>query len=200
MCEKKEIFIRFKQGDKEAEMALDNLHPENQLALMDGLFKFFDVDVAFKELVEVSLRTRKAYLDFYKETNTTAFTETNEQIEEPVVEEPEGKVAEIKEELKKQAEDSANWETSTDQKEESHWYTGIKVKNGVEHFKLHYRCPTCMKASNVYIKKNDRYVHCYDCNTKMMVKPATTEELGRDVYGNYFIAGNLDPQTAMNEI
>jgi DNA-directed RNA polymerase subunit RPC12/RpoP len=187
----KELTVRFKEGEKEAEISIVDFKMENQLALLDGMFKFFDIDVAFKELAQISLHTRQAYHDFFEETNQINWTETNE---EPTTAEPESN-AEISTttdpELAKQAEITDNW-TVTAEKEETHWYTGIKVRGGIEHYRLHYKCPSCGKSGNQYVKKTDRRVDCYDCRTKMNVRPATNEELGRDEFGNFFVAGDFN--------
>jgi DNA-directed RNA polymerase subunit RPC12/RpoP len=191
MKQSKEMTVRFKEGEKEAEINIVDFKMENQLALLDGMFKFFDIDVAFKELAQISLHTRQAYHDFFEETNQNNWTETNE---EPTVDEPEtnAEVSVITNfELAKQAEIADNWTVSSTQ-EESHWYTGIKVKGGIEHYRLHYKCPSCGKSGNQYVKKTDRRVDCYDCRTKMNVRPATDEELGRDTFGNYFVAGDFN--------
>jgi ribosomal protein S27E len=189
----KEVSIRFKDGEKEAELNLVEVSPEHQLALIDGVFKFLNIDVSFKEMAEVSLQTRKAYLDFFNKTNVTDFTETNEVIEE--IEEIEETKEEptISIELKENAKDEKNWDIQSLEEIKPHWYTGIMVKKGVEHFKAYYKCPSCSKKATVYVKKTDRNCRCYDCGTMMMLRPATDEELGRDSFGNFFHAGNHYP-------
>lgn len=191
MPDSKEMYIRFKDGNKEVELNLVDFQPENQLAVLDGVFKFFEIDIAFKEIAEISLHTRKAYLDFYNGTTTTEWTETNEEpiIEAPIVEE----TITPKPESIKQAEVPANWTVEATVKEEEYWFTGIKKKAGINHYRLHYKCPSCLGVGNIYIKKEDRSCYCRDCRTQMMVRPASTEELGKDSYGNFFIAGNYNP-------
>lgn len=191
MKSSKELTVRFKEGEKEAELNIVDFNADNQLALLDGMFKFFDIDVAFKELAQISIHTRQAYQDFFEKTNEINWTETNE---EPAAE-PETNVdintIITNPELVKQAEITENWTPATE-KEETHWYTGIKVKGGVEHYRLHYKCPSCGKSGNQYIEKTERRVGCYDCRTKMNVRPATSEELGRDEFGNFFVAGDFN--------
>jgi hypothetical protein len=73
------------------------------------------------------------------------------------------------------------------------WYkTGIKTKDGRNHYKCRYECPICDNKGNHYIPSNITGVNCHECDAKMDVYYAHDAGLpNRDEFGNYFIAGLL---------
>lgn len=73
--------------------------------------------------------------------------------------------------------------------------TGIKVRDGVKHYKCRYRCVKCNSTGNHYIPEGVEQVDCYECQTSLMVKKATpgTVGLDRDKFGNWFVAGSQLP-------
>lgn len=76
------------------------------------------------------------------------------------------------------------------------WYhTGIKLKDGVPHYRTRYWCQNdaCLKQSNQYIPLDTETVECHDCGTEMKVRPAIgiVQSDGipeRDRFGNFFRA------------
>jgi DNA-directed RNA polymerase subunit RPC12/RpoP len=186
----KEIFIRFKEGEREAEMSFSDTQPEYQLALIDGIFKFFDINVNFKEMAEVDIRTRQAYQEFFLRSNTTNFTETNEEV-------PKKAVADIEQTIEEVA--AAYQEVVPLQDETPDFYvTGIKERSGKKFYRCRYKCPKCHKSANSYVSETDRYAECHDCYHRMHIKPATDEPLGRDIHGNFFVAGDFQKASERN--
>lgn len=190
---KKEISIHFKKGDQEAEMTFSDIDPEYQIALIDGIFKFFDLDVNFKELAEVHIKTRKAYQEFYEKTKVTSFTETNEQDTELPAEEADKGFEEVKKGFEEVAASGYNWQNPTAEPAPDHYATGIKEKHGKYYYRCRYKCPTCSKLANHYVLATDSQVACFDCKTKMHIHTATGSPLARDSQGNFFIAGDFHP-------
>jgi DNA-directed RNA polymerase subunit RPC12/RpoP len=187
----KEIFIRFKEGEREAEMSFSDTQPEYQLALIDGIFKFFDINVDFKQMAEVDIRTRQAYQDFFLRTNTTSFTETNEVPPKKAVTEIEQTIEEV----------AAGYQEGTPIKDETpdYYVTGIKEKNGKQFYRCRFVCPKCKKKANNYILPTDRYTECHECYHRMTVKSAADRPLERDVYGNFYIAGDFQKHIPKKE-
>lgn len=163
--ELKEVTIHFRKGEQEAKMKLSQVNAENQLALIDGVFKFFDIHVDFKEMAAIYQRSGKAYADFFNQLDSEESSDK--------------KVETTEEEL-------------ATQENQNYMTTGIKIINGEKHYKCRYKCPKCGKIANRYIKENERAVECYDCYAKMFVRQACSEgKLIPDSYGNFFIAGDL---------
>lgn len=173
-----ELQIKFKDGDKESELVLHHIDEQHKLSLIDGFFKFFDINVEFQEMAETYLKVGKSYKDFYDNVDTTVFVETNEIIEtEPLSAESWGWPSE---------------ETKETIIKEDHHETGIKIKSGVSHYRCHYVCPKCRKSSNRYIKENETKITCMDCRKHMSVRRATNSHaLEQDSFGNFFVAGNF---------
>lgn len=218
---KKEIYIRFKDGEKESELRIDNLDAEHQLALVDGVFKFFDIDVDFKEMAYISLNSRNAYKEFFDN-------------QEPEVDYKEDILAENPNPLRKMdteqyaeavketvnilsVEDKPTATIKPDKKDESyipgfhHSYdpmntdyftTGLKYDSlGRPQYKCRYKCPNCNDESNHYIKTDTKHVRCWKCQRMLKVKPATVHgipekdkdpELYRDSNGNFFMGGAFE--------
>ncbi|QWU15695.1 hypothetical protein SAMN04487895_12743 [Paenibacillus sophorae] len=76
------------------------------------------------------------------------------------------------------------------------WYeTGIKLKDGVPHYRLRYWCKNqaCRDKGTDYIPPDQMIVNCRKCGTAHTVRPAAPKG-ERDNYGNFFIADQLvDP-------
>lgn len=71
------------------------------------------------------------------------------------------------------------------------WKTGIKEKNGVNHYRCRYLCPSCGTLSNHYITPEVTQVNCHQCDQQMDVIPM--EQVNgkeKDSNSNYYIAGH----------
>ncbi|MCY9198092.1 hypothetical protein MOE86_15545 [Bacillus atrophaeus] len=76
--------------------------------------------------------------------------------------------------------------------EPEHWKTGIKKENGEEYYKTYYRCPNCGHRSRRYVRLENEYVKCRECDTKIKKVEATVKGFpDRDVFGNFFNAFEL---------
>lgn len=181
--ENKELSITMSDGDKKTEFKTNNFNPEHQLAVIDGLFKFFDIHVDFKEMIDVYNKTGKAYQEFYGKKKDVELTEVNEPKEQKV----------INPILKEQYEAALN-EISVEQLT----FSNTRQINGVTTYQCHYICPSCRHRANRYIKKFDRTVLCHKCYKTMQVESATHNgNLEQDIFGNYFIAGEFKRRTIM---
>ncbi|MCY9334088.1 hypothetical protein MOF01_07950 [Bacillus spizizenii] len=73
-----------------------------------------------------------------------------------------------------------------------HWETGVKERDGENHYRTYFECPNCRKTGKRYVTKNTEFVHCRKCDTKLKKVDAT--EAGfpeRDTFGNFFRAYEL---------
>ena len=199
----KEIYIRFRDGEKEAELQMNSIDKEHQLSVVDGLLKFFDINVDFKGLSDIYHRSAKAYKDFYEEidTNSDYKDEKLEEEKEPI------NVEDYVENLKSHNEEIAeNKHALTSYNSEPEYFT-----TGIKHdtinqplYKCRYKCK-CGHEGNHYIKIGSKTVYCWqrNCGRTMKVRPATTfgevqkdknPELFRDSKGNFFVAGDFEPE------
>jgi hypothetical protein len=181
----KEVYIRLKDGEKEAELKIEVIEPEHQLSMIDGMLRFFDVQVDFKELSDIYRRSGKAYQEFYEKIDSDKNYEDEKPEEKPAEKIDSEKYAE---ELKIQ---------------NDHYVTGMKydlLNNPL--YRCRYKC-TCGAESNHYVRVGTKYIHCYTCNRALKVKPATTfgevehgknPELYRDNKGNFYVAGRFEQE------
>lgn len=180
MCNNKELYLRMRNGEKESELTIPAFNGDNQLAIIQGVFSFFDVDVNFKEMAEIDIRTRQAYASFYKQ-GETEFTEIGEDVK---LSEPQVKFT--------QKVNGVEVQEQHEEKREvlDHHTLGYKIKNGEKMYRCRYTCQSCGHRTNIYIKESERWISCYSCNKNLKVLPATTQPFpARDSFGNFFIAG-----------
>ncbi|MCG6183303.1 hypothetical protein H1215_18700 [Anoxybacillus sp. LAT_38] len=64
--------------------------------------------------------------------------------------------------------------------------TGIKVKDGMPHYKVFYECPNCGFKGVRYEKEGVKEVQCYQCAAPVDVFPTKGEFPKRDKFNNYF--------------
>ncbi|UOE58033.1 hypothetical protein [Cytobacillus oceanisediminis] len=192
----KEVYIRLRDGDKESEMKVDSINPEHQLALMDGVFKFFNLDVDFKELADIYHRSGKAYKEFYEHMDSesdyhkeiekeprravakTASGLTKEKFEAAYKDSAEDEELpdnqEQPKELEEESEPVNGFHSAYDPKNTHYFETGIKFDSlNKPLYKCRYRCPSCNDESNHYIKKGTQHVRCWKCQRMLKVNPAT---------------------------
>lgn len=175
MENKKELSITLFDGEKKAEFTTNNFNPKYQIAVMDGLFKFFDIDVNFEEMIRIYHKTGKSYQEFYGDKKEVALTEVNEKI----------KVA-------KPTEFTEQYKNALTKEEEKPVFTNTKVRNGVTIYKCHYICPRCGNRGNKYVGEFEKTMNCHDCLQLMAVSTAVEDKpLEQDRFGNFFIAGEF---------
>jgi hypothetical protein len=203
MCQNhKELYLKMKDGEKETELRIPSFDEQNQLAIIQGVFNFFDVPVDFKEMAEVDIKTRQAYASFYN-GRPTEFTEIGEDValtkpttefsiktegtEETLIQEQD----QIQEAYIIKEEEKHIEETEKIQEENDYIITGIKTIGGKKRYRCRYTCPKCDHRSNHYVLENEKTLYCYECKKKMVIKTATPEPFPtQDKFGNFFIAGN----------
>lgn len=173
MTNQKELTITLTDGNKKAKYRTNHFDSEQQLAVIDGLFKFFDVDIDFIQMVNTYKKTGKAYAEFYNET----------EVVEP---------APPIEEVKEQYESALNELAATEEKVAYvPTFSNIRTQNGSTTYQCHYICPVCKNRGNKFVGKYERNVNCHKCLKLMPVQPALANgDLEQDMHGNYFIAGD----------
>lgn len=99
----------------------------------------------------------------------------------------------MSEKLEKAKKIAMNQDTSEGSEEgPEHWETGIKERDGENHYRTYFECPSCRKTGKRYVTKSIDFVHCRKCDTKLKKVDAT--EAGfpeRDTFGNFFRAYEL---------
>ena len=195
-----------RDGEKHSEVTLTDIEEQYKLAVIDGMFKFFDVDVNFKEMADTYLKVAKSYKDFYENVETPNLTESNEPVEAIVLTEEKEQTEDVPDfssfakrtgTVKKNAEEDEikqaawNWSKDTPSPEpiNDHYKTGIKIKNGVKYYRCHYVCEKCGNRGNHYILEKDPSITCHDCGIRMRVRSATAKGFPHvDIFTNFFIA------------
>lgn len=183
MNNNKELHIIMTNGDKKSELRIQDFHSEFQLTLIDGMFKFFDINVNISEMINVYKKSGEAFKDFYEPINNRQLTETNEQIE--VESATEALVTETDTSLLEEA-----YKTKKLSFEEN---PDIRTYGKDVCYKCRYICPSCKNKGNRYILPTDAIIECHDCYRKMYVKTSTADGFPhQDRFGNYFIAGKFE--------
>lgn len=65
-------------------------------------------------------------------------------------------------------------------------FTGIKIKDGIPHYKVFYECPNCGFKGVRYEKEDVKEVQCYQCSAPVDVFPIKGQFPKRDEWNNYF--------------
>lgn len=160
--------LYLKDGEKETEFNFQE--GQNDLIIIDGLFKFFGIEFDIVDSAKKKLEIERMYRAFYGNKKESAhpegsfeIAETNEFQEVELPNTPESKPLAIN--------------------------PGINIKSGVPHYRCTYKCTDCGNTGNRYIKKTDKYTNCHKCHKRLAVKPIN-EDLSHDEKFNYFTAGN----------
>jgi hypothetical protein len=183
----KEIQIRLKNGNKETEITfpiLDNVTP---YIVLEGAFKFLDIDVDFGKTAEKHLRIQQMYSDFYATQPLPSATETNENVSLAPI--PEELIVAPQEEILKKV-------TPFSEKTENEWFNiGIKIRNGKKNYRVRYECTKCKHVGNHYATNTSFPISCHECRNKMnlshSLKTSTIPTADEDF--NYFVAGLKQP-------
>jgi hypothetical protein len=189
---KQEVYIRFVEEGKEAELRLSNIDNQHKLAIIQGLFQFFNIEVDLEEMAKLYNRTAKAYRDFFNQLETCEPDEKESKKELQYNFNPS--------EYETLSNNNDNINESKNQEEIPDYYvTGIKYRNNEPHYKCRYICP-CGNEGNHYVPINTVFVNCHTCGKQLKISPATqfgwvqkdkNPEIYRDEFGNFFVAGEF---------
>jgi hypothetical protein len=75
--------------------------------------------------------------------------------------------------------------------------TGIKVKEGVKHYKTRYYCKNrkCGHKGNHYLPERTEFTYCHQCEEKLLVREASENGFpNRDEWGNFYVADRPVPE------
>ncbi|NMH68589.1 hypothetical protein HF072_07320 [Bacillus sp. RO3] len=75
--------------------------------------------------------------------------------------------------------------------------TGIKVKEGVKHYKTRYFCKNrkCGHKGNHYLPEGTEFTYCHQCEEKLLVREAAENGFpNRDEWGNFYVADRAVPE------
>ncbi|WP_051758210.1 hypothetical protein [Rossellomorea vietnamensis] len=85
---------------------------------------------------------------------------------------------------------------SEDSDDPDYFKTGIKVKEGVKHYKTRYFCKNrkCGHKGNHYLPEGTELTYCHQCEEKLLVREAAENGFpNRDEWGNFYIADRPVP-------
>lgn len=68
----------------------------------------------------------------------------------------------------------------------SFYFTGIKIKNGIPHYKAFYICPNCGLSGRHYVPEDVKEVKCHNCEAPIDIFPARAQLFKTDQWGNFF--------------
>ncbi|MEK4983628.1 hypothetical protein [Bacillus sp. FSL K6-6540] len=194
-----------KDGSKEAEMKFSDAEEWEKLALIQSMLDFLGVSTSFKDMAEVYFKTSERFKEFLesqssaqKQSNGTSPLELLYPVSE-FSQPPEPVVSVVSEPIPVKPLRSS----SSEGKSKLYYKTGIiRQPNGKPLYKCRYRCE-CGKSTNHYISPDQKTVFCHECQRPMDVVPATpfgivdpnkNPEIYRDSFGNFFIAGLMEPE------
>jgi hypothetical protein len=87
--------------------------------------------------------------------------------------------------------------TKEDSRDPDYFKTGIKVKEGVEHYKTRYFCKNrkCGHKGNHYLPEGTEFTYCHQCEEKLLVREASEDGFpNRDEWGNFYVADRPVPE------
>lgn len=159
--------IKLKDGEKEAELEM-NYQPEHELIIMDGVFKFFGIDVQYEEIAAEQLKIHQMYKEYYADDRNFRNAEGSAEFCE--------------------CNETENFKETQNQILIAKDNPGIKRKNGTLLYRCNYKCPNCRNSGNHYIQESERAIHCHSCKYEMEVQKANVD-FSHDENYNYFLAG-----------
>lgn len=173
----KECTIHLKDGNKEADLSI-SYKEENELIIVDGIFKFFGINIDYEAVSKQQIAIYKMYADYYAdESNYRAANGSAE-----LAETGEMTFADVERHLRS---NSFHSEPQEDLPNEN---PGLKIKGGIPKYRCNYKCPKCGNSGNHYISKTAKIVTCHKCRERLTVHPVNADFM-HDVNFNYFVAG-----------
>lgn len=164
------VQITLSNGEKSARLKIENFPIESFERLLNKTLDFLGILDHGSKKKEVSIKPKIEIKNF--------------------------KTAEIKMEPMKNVlsllpEQLRDWYREQDQKavqegKPTFHLTGIKMKDGVPHYKVFYECPNCGFKGVRYEKEGVKKVQCYQCDSPVDVFPTKGEFPKRDKFNNYF--------------
>ncbi|MGM1044718.1 MAG: hypothetical protein ACQEXX_01090 [Bacillota bacterium] len=170
---------------KKAEIELSDSDNISKLMIIQNVFNLFGVNSDMLEMTKTYDQIGKAYKSFFNEVDPVEPNTTSKEVNN-----------DIKEDLiKSYTENNEILGNVYKEKDEqlNSIYTGIKIKDGKQLYKLHYKCPACYNKGSHYIYHESTNTWCHRCRHEMPVSPAHPEGFpNRDTFGNYFRAGDFE--------
>ncbi|WP_154116963.1 hypothetical protein [Paenibacillus monticola] len=196
------------QGNKNAELEIEEPNDELKLTAIERVMRFFGVKPAevskFPEIETIGPIVGLNLEDLQKKRQTAPKQVESIEIsmpqqpgrpqQLPLIGSERAMHTEIRELISKAPVQPVASQEST---EDPEWYkTGIKYKDGMPHYRLRYWCkkPDCQGKGTEYILPNQMEVKCKACGTLHTIRPAAPKGEW-DGWGNFFIADEL----AVNE-
>lgn len=205
------IKMKITKDETITELEINNPDEAVKVLLIQNVFNLYGGNVDMSEVLSLISRIGKSYEHFYKhmksleepvtviekESNLEAKSkEIKTQMIDGYIEQSEKSQIEINPEEIKNA--IIRWE-----EDNGYERTGIKIKNGIKHYKLRYECPVCKNRSNHVIPLRTESVYCHKCGRDMKVKlahPDSTENnMIPDTFLNFYRAGTFRDRNIWRE-
>lgn len=183
----KELCIRLKDGDKEAELRISSSQDWERLALIQCFLDFFHIDSHFSDMADVYFKTSDRFKEYLESINPS----------EKVTYSLPDKL-EVYYPVSEFTDPSTFFDTGVKQ-QQSYYLSGIRETPEGITYKCRYHCP-CGLKNNQYILPSVQHIFCFSCRATLDVYPASplgvvnseqNPEDFRDSFGNFFIAGTL---------
>lgn len=182
------IKFKFTKGDNEVEVDLEDVSSHYVNLILAQSFFLINEGV---EIKKVEVEKQEEIHKLYKSTEE-AFSKFFKSIKNTEDELHEHNIKNKKDlNLKTDIKSHSN-ESDVEDDVPDFYKTGIKIRNGVETYKCHYRC-SCGDSGNHYVPIYTLKVNCYNCGQALKVVDADDGFPNRDEFGNYYIATQSIP-------
>lgn len=193
--------MKITKDETVTELEINNPDEAIKVLLIQNVFNLYGGNVDMGIVLDMIGKIGRSYSQFYDHMNKTKEMENenekkleskSEEIKTQMIEgyiqqEEENQLGINPEEIKKAI------LNKDDTNNDDYYVTGIKIKNGIKHYRLHYECPACNYKANHVVPLIAKSVHCHSCNKEMKVKFANPESTGDnlipDTKGNWLRAG-----------
>lgn len=193
------IKMKITKDDTITELEINNPDEAVKVLLIQNVFNLYGGNVDMGIVLDMIGKIGRSYSQFYDHMNKTKEMENEKKIESKseeiktqmiegyIQQEEENQLGINPEEIKNAI------LNKDDDNNDDYYVTGIKIKNGIKHYKLRYECPACNYKANHVVPLTAISVHCHSCNKEMKVKFANPESvednLIPDTKGNWLRAG-----------
>lgn len=166
------VQITLTHGEKSARLKFENFPVAAFETLLNKTISFLGSVKSVKTSIQPKIKISSFKTAEVKMESVTETSPTNDVV---------SLLPEKLREWYKQQEEKANAEGKP-----TFYLTGIKIKDGIPHYKVFYECPNCGFKGVRYEKEDVKEVQCYQCSSPIDVFPIKGQFPKRDEWNNYF--------------